>query len=594
MPRLRSGGGWVGARRRGAARRRRPARVWRGVLLVALISVAACPATARPAWAAAELDYRGTMPAARELRLLARRALEAPADSGARAAFLGAVVARLQADGHLDARARARYDSAAGMLRVSVDAGPRYTLRSVRLDAGAPGDSLEFARGLDLAPGAVASPPAVDRAVRRAVRGAVADGFAYARLGVSGWHAAGEGVDLALSGALGPQVTITAVDIEGLAVTRRDVALKAMGPLAGRPYDPAAAEDARERLDQLGLFTRVEWLGLGGERDWEYGRLRYRVEEPRYNSFDGVVGVQGEAGTVGSARLELGNLLGTGRQVGLGWQSRGRGLTDLAARYVEPLVLGWPLAVRIGVEQQVQDTFYVRTRWGARGIYALSGQERIEAGYEQERDVQEHGEVEEADLQHTVFGFERSALDARIGARRGTRVHVEAAGIFKRERLRPEGSRTASASAVSLDGEWHRPFATRTGLALEWLAAGRFSTERVLPLYERYPIGGAATLRGFDEEAFRVDRYAISRLEWRWFFAEAGAPRAFVFWDHGWMATREALPGGGDRQSVVNADAYGAGLRIEAAGGIVGIDYGLQAGHAPLDGKIHLRLVSTF
>jgi hemolysin activation/secretion protein len=256
-------------------------------------------------------------------------------------------------------------------------------------------------------------------------------------------------------------------------------------------------------------------------------------------------------------------------------------------------VLGWPLALRLGLEQQVQDTLYVRTRWGARALYALSGQERIEAGYEQERAVQERGLVEEAQMQHTVFGFERAALDRRIGARRGTRVHVEAAGIFKRERLRPNGSRTANSSAVAFDGEWHRPLGPRSGVTLEWQAAGRFSSERVLPAYERYPVGGAATLRGFDEEAFRVDRYAISRLEWRWFFGE-GAPRTFVFWDHGWMSTREALPAGGDRMDIRQADAFGAGLRIEAAGGIVGIDYGLEAGRAPLDGKIHLRLVSTF
>lgn len=529
----------------------------------------------------------------REVHALARDALAAPADSALRERFLGGLVARLQALGYLDARAEARRDSTGGRLVVRAQEGPLYTLRSLRVDVPAGGDSALFGAALPLVPGAPASPPQVTRAIERAVRAAVDAGHPYARLGVGGWRMADGGVDLVLAGEAGPEVTVSDVRLDGLAVTRRDVALRAMGPLEGRRYDPAAAEAARQRLEQLGLFSRVEWNGLRGERDWSRGVLLYRVEEPRYNQFDGVVGVQGEAGTVGSARLDLGNLLGTGRQVGLAWQSRGRGLTDLAARYVEPLVLGLPLSLRFGLEQQVQDTFYVRTRWGVRAGYALTGQERIEAGYEQERAVQERGEVEEAQMQHTVFGVERSALDRRIGARRGSRVHLEAAGIFKRERLRPAGSRKANASAVMIDGEWHRPLGPASGLTLEARAAGRFSSERVLPLYERYPLGGAATLRGFDEEAFRVDRYALSRLEWRWFFGE-GAPRAFVFWDHGWMATREAVPAGGDRLDVRHADAYGVGLRIDAAGGIVGIDYGLEAGRAPLDGKIHLRLVSTF
>jgi outer membrane protein assembly factor BamA len=559
----------------------------------AALAVLLLPGPPGAARAAAELEYAGRVLPVREVRALAREALTAPGDTAQRARMLGALVARLEAHGHLDARATARHEAGAGRLVVTVTEGPRYALRSVRIDVPGGADSALFAGALPLAPGAPASPPAIESAVRAAVRAAVDAGHAYARLGVTGWRTDEDAVDLVLSGAAGPAVTVTGVRIDGLAVTRREVALRAMGALEGGRYDPRTAAAARDRLEQLGLFARVEWAGLRGERDWSRAHLIYRVEEPRYNQFDGVVGVQGEAGTVGSARLDLGNLLGTGRQVGLAWQSRGRGLTDLAARYVEPLVLGLPLSLRLGLEQQVQDTFYVRTRWGARAGYALSGQERIEAGYEQERAVQERGEVEEAQMQYTVFGFERSALDRRIGARRGTRVRAEAAGIFKRERLRPDGSRKANASAVTLEGEWHRPLGAASGATLEWRAAARFSSERVLPLYERYPLGGAASLRGFDEESFRVDRYALGRLEWRWFFGE-GAPRAFAFWDHAWMAARETVAEGGDRLETRHADALGVGLRIEAAGGIVGIDYGLEAGRTPLDGKIHLRLVSTF
>jgi len=559
----------------------------------AALALVACPAA--PARAAAELLYRGRVLPEHEVRVLAVRALAAPADSAARVAALGAIVTRLQNEGFLDAHATALLDSSNAGARLDVDVreGERYRIGSLRIDVAGRADSAVFTGAVGLAAGEPASPRRVQAAVERAVDTAVERGYAYARIGVTGWTVRGTEVDIVLSGTLGPLVTITRARVEGLHVTRQDVVERAMGPIASRPYDARTAENARQRLEQLGLFSRVTWDGLRGESDWRFGQLVYTVVEPRYNSFDGVVGVQGDAGTVGSARLELGNLLGTGRQLGLAWESRGSGRTDLAVHYREPLLLGLPLAARLGVEQQVQDTFYVRTRWGARLAYAVTAQEEIEAGYEQERDVQERGEVEEAQMQYTVFGAERNALDRRIGARRGSRVRVEAAGIFKRERLRPPGTRKATASAVSTTGEWHRPFGPRSGVTLEWNAAGRFSSQRVLPLYERYPVGGSATLRGYDEEAFRVDRYVVTRLEWRWFFGE-GAPRAFVFWDHGWMATREPTLPVGDRLDVLHRDGYGVGLRLEAAGGIVGIDYGLEAGRAPLDGKIHLRLVSTF
>ena len=115
----------------------------------------------------------------------------------------------------------------------------------------------------------------------------------------------------------------------------------------------------------------------------------------------------------------------------------------------------------------------------------------------------------------------------------------------------------------------------------------------MLPLFERYPLGGAASLRGHDEQAFRVDRYALARLEWRWFLG-AGGERVFLFWDHAFMGTRLPLAGGGDRLERLHRDGVGFGLRLDAAAGTVGVDYGLEPGRAPLDGKIHLRLVSAF
>jgi outer membrane protein assembly factor BamA len=303
--------------------------------------------------------------------------------------------------------------------------------------------------------------------------------------------------------------------------------------------------------------------------------------------------MQGETGTVGSARLELGNVLGTGRQVGLFWQARGPGLADLAAHYVEPLLLGLPMQLELGLEQQVQDTFYVRTRWGGRLGYALTGRERVTGGYDEERVVQPSGEVEEASMQYTVFGLERVGLDRPFAPRRGTRAKLGAAQIFKRERLRTGDERVATASAVDLKGEWHVPVRRAAGVALEVMTAGRFSSQPVLPVWERYPLGGAATLRGYDEEAFRVDRYALSRLEWRWFLGTEGQ-RVFMFWDHASMATRVEAETGGLHMDVMQRDGYGAGLRLETRGGLIGVDYGLAAGRPPLEGKIHLQLVSTF
>jgi hemolysin activation/secretion protein len=112
-------------------------------------------------------------------------------------------------------------------------------------------------------------------------------------------------------------------------------------------------------------------------------------------------------------------------------------------------------------------------------------------------------------------------------------------------------------------------------------------------VFERYPLGGAASLRGYDEETFRVDHYLLSRLEWRWYLASP-RQRVYAFWDHAWAETRRATLDGGVEWDTLQKDGIGFGLQLETAAGLAGIDYGLEPGRPPLEGKIHLRLVSNF
>jgi outer membrane protein assembly factor BamA len=565
-----------------------PAARWIAAALAAATLAAGGTAAGAP-----RLVFRGEGLAPRQAEAALAAALAAPGDSAALARALGELVRRLQDAGHLSARAHGAWQGT-DRLEVTAEAGPQRRLARIAVAAPSAEDSAAFAGALGLAAGSPASPGAVSAAIERALSKVVDDGHAYAQLGVSGWETAGDQVVLRLAGTRGPRVTVSRARVEGLVVTRPSVVARAVGRLEGAPYRRAAAGAVRDRIAQLGLFRSVSYEGLEGEADWSRAQLVYRVVEPRYNEFEGAVGFQGDAGAVGLARLSLGNLSGTGRAASLRWASRGPGLAEFGARYAEPLLFGWPVRLEGGVEQQLQDTIYTRTRWGGRFQFMITAQEKLEAGYEAERVVQGEGPLEEASLQNTVFALERSTLDSPVAPRRGVRTRLAGTQVFKRERLRSGERPSARASVVELDGAWHRPTGARTGLVLEGRAAGRFSSQRVLALYERTPLGGASTVRGWDEESFRVDRLLLSRLEWGAFLAAGGGQRAFVFWDHAWAGTRLERAGGGDRLEVRHIDGFGVGLRLEAAGGIVGVDYGLAPGAGLLEGRLHLRLVSVF
>jgi outer membrane protein assembly factor BamA len=558
-----------------------------------------------PSWSAsAKLDLRGSTLPRRQVETLLGSALAAPGDTLKLQADLGRLVAHLQTQGWLEARAEATWrdpaepgDRTDPVLHVTVREGPRLRLTALVVEVPSH-DSALVAEGLALHAGGWASPAGLNEAVERAVQLAADRGHPYASLGVSAFEWDSSGARVRLAGALGPKVTVSKVRFEGMRATREIVAMRALGRLQGTTFNRAAAEAGRERLSQLGLFRSVRFEGLEGEGDWSRGQLVYRIEEPRYNRFEGAIGIQGDARPVGLARLELDNLAGTGRAAALRWESRGRGLASFGARYAEPVLLGTPLRVEAGIEQDVEDTLFTRTRWGGRLRFTLSRLEHLEAGFEQERVVQAQGEVEEANLQTTRFALERDVRDARTTPRKGYLVRLQAGQTFKGEDLRPPARRKARASTAEARLEWHRPLGrdavrSGSGLALELCGAGRFSSQRILPLFERYPLGGAASLRGHDEQAFRVDRFGLSRLEWRWFLG-GGDQRLALFWDHAVMATRLPEENGGDRLEIEQRNGVGFGLRLAAPGGLIGIDYGLEPGRPPLEGKIHLQLVSSF
>jgi outer membrane protein assembly factor BamA len=577
----------------------RPGRAARTLALAGLVLAFAGVGFAAPA---ARLQLTGWPLASREGEALFVNPLRAPADSLGLATALLRAEAMLQGGGWLEARVSAAWSADRGVLTVRTQPGPRYRWGTLSCDVPRE-DSLALARLLHWPHGAPADPAQLGARVEQALRDGEEQGHAWAQLAVTGWDMDSARVNVRLSGALGPRVQVSGVRIDGLHTTRRDVAERALGRLTGVPYNPTAARTAAVRLSQLGVFSRTEFTGLEGGPQWQAGTLAFKVQELRYNRFEGAVGVQGSAGVVGLAKLELGNLLGTARSAALGWQSRGAGRSDFNVRYVEPFLAGLPFRMEGALAQQLQDSTYTRTRWGLKLGYALGTGDRVELGLEEERVVQTLAPAGTADLQNTVFAYERDGRDDQVTPRVGTRLRVSGTGVYKREVPRTPvpgeaPTQRSRAGVVDARAEWNRPTGAATGVSLELWGAGRFSSEPILADYERTPVGGATTLRGHDEEEFRVDRVALSRLEYRWFPSPNGEQVA-LFWDHAHMFTREPVldPLGnpvGDHGVNRDADGVGVGLRLRTAGGLVDLDYGLAPGRGFREGRIHLRLVSLF
>ena len=93
---------------------------------------------------------------------------------------------------------------------------------------------------------------------------------------------------MVLSGDLGPAISFAGARFNGAKVTQPTLLERAAGTLTG-PYAQSRAEAARSRVEQLGLFRRVELADPEALGDFKQARLVMNVEERPYNQFEGVL-----------------------------------------------------------------------------------------------------------------------------------------------------------------------------------------------------------------------------------------------------------------------------------------------------------------
>jgi len=411
----------------------------------------------------------------------------------------------------------------------------------------------------------------------------------------------------------GPLVRIAGVSPTGNTVTRTEVIARELRQPVGSAYNQREVERWKRRLERMGYFETVSEPGLVW-RDSSAGLadLVIAVSEGRPNRFEGVVGYQpgsaGERGQfTGLADLALGNLWGTGRLLSVRWNRPQPGTTTLDLAYREPWVAGYPVDAegRVGIEQRTG--------------YAL---ERIEMAFGGEivpdltMSASVGREVVRSDSLPLLGGPRHRGVilrgiadydtrDVPQNPARGLRYHLDWSYVLRRNRVNdadfvalvgPDSwPAQEKVSTVRLDLEHYFPFGRAFVLALGWHGAQVTSTARrtSFSAADQLRLGGALSVRGYRQEQFLGDRAVWGNHEWR--YRIGAASRLFAFVDVGAVRSRRTDP---DTQETVSTTAwpvgYGVGVRARTAAGVLGIDFGWGRHDSFGQGKVHVRLETTF
>lgn len=633
--------------------RTRRHRSWRAVL--AGVSTLATLSALAPYGAAASLTLLLAAPArageaprvwprVSDVRIEGARALDAdeileewrglvggPAEPARLAAAADRTLARYARSGRLDAACRLSLEphdapggeapgGAGATLRVVLDEGPLVPLGAVPVEGASAIPERDVRRLLSLEPGAPFDPARFAEGAADLLARYESAGRPFARIAPRDFAADGS-LSFRLVIDEGRPARLLGASVTGNASTKESFIAREMLLSPGRAWNRRSLERGRARLLRTGLFRSVgEPFPLVDEAGGGV-RVGLAVEEALANRIEGVFGWnRGDAAEGGffSGYLDVlfGNLGGVGRRAAARWERRAREAREIRLAYREPWLPLLPVGGALEVRRTFRDSTYVRTeaagslemplsaaltitgsaasdswRAGDRTPATVPSSRRVRAGA--------GARVEATDYPPNPSRGGNVSLAVEYGSKRVEPLALsegsggEGAGAgagVRTERFRETIGHAVADLFLPLGGPHLVALRARGDIVA--------SEEEPVPEFELFFLGGARSLRGYDEDRFLGERVGVATVEYR--FRLAGRSRLFLFVDQGYFRLRRrgaAADGEGSGPIETREGTplgWGGGIQAASRLGIVGIGIGVPEGDGLSQARVHVSLEQEF
>ena len=426
-------------------------------------------------------------------------------------------------------------------------------------------------------------------------------------------------VDFRLHIREGSHIQIGEVKVSGLQKTKTGVVLREIPVKPNQRFDQRNIDTSYRRLRNLGYFYQINPNVLEAGETADKINFHAQVTEAKTGRLSGVIGYAPPDTEVDAAPQLTGvleasetNLLGTGRQFNFYWKS---GLLRIfRLRYAEPWIFGKPVTIGVDYGQLKQQRLDREQFTGfppndsgtvaeerSSSISALTNFGRVfegtlTLGYKQINvpntglppttlpPVEVQSPITPPSIERQPYSGTKYSLTFRLT--RDTRDYFLNPTRGRRDSIAFEVSRSDfRLRKVWLSLQQYFPTWRKQTVAVELHGAAAWGVN--IPPTELFYLGGATTLRGYDEDWFSGPRRVYANIEYRYLVGPDS--QIFVFTDLGAVTLIET-PSVFDRLRV----GYGFGARLESRGGILRLNYGLAAGDSLLRGKIHVSLGASF
>lgn len=440
-------------------------------------------------------------------------------------------------------------------------------------------------------------------------------GFPFATVGLDSIHLDGHAIAGRVVLKRGRAVVFDSLQIVGNTKTRKRFLTKYLQLFPGQPFSQQRVDAAAQLLRQL------PYVKLRAEPEVRFALGRARVylllDERPSNQFDAIVGILPNSNTAqnavqftGDVTINLRNIKGGGKQIGLQWRKTDAFSQLLDVQYVHPNFFGTPFEVAASFNLYKQTDAFLTLRPHVQVSYPTARAGRVSFFFEQRSSYLLYDSItyasftqlpENIDSQFNSYGlnYTWNSLDDIYFPHRGYLLSgqgavgtktIERNSSLKDEFYNGVGLRSTQYS-LSLRAERYLPV-KRAGVLLLRLRGESLQNSQLF-INDLYRLGGLNSLRGFNENQFYASAYAVATAEFRQFISADSY--AFLFADQAYF--RHDI----DRDKFSDLPTgVGAGLSFRTPAGLFQFVYSMgQSTYAKQSfelrtSKIHFGLTSRF
>ncbi|MDA3813496.1 MAG: BamA/TamA family outer membrane protein [Candidatus Cloacimonetes bacterium] len=360
--------------------------------------------------------------------------------------------------------------------------------------------------------------------------------------------------------------------------TTRDETLIRISRLEGIDnITPAILQQAANNIRKKRYIKNCDLIPL------DHRKLLFQVEEDRMSLISGILGYdnskEGTNRVTGWVDLEFMNLYGTDRSLALNWQHLSADISSIELKYHESGISRYPINADLTVFRQEVDSTYIKSKFESE-IYYYDLYNRYGLFFGMEDIFPGSGEpatIEKSSFKKLGVLWNITALDNILNPSSGIEIYLKYYYIFN-----TIDGKDLRKQAVEI--KWAKYFDLRKNFVLGFDVNANVIENKLLTEFEVFDLGGAKSLRGFNENVFSGFRVGWSDIELRYLFGQNS--RLFTFGAYGDVENQD--------YKYSDLFSFGFGLRTQTKMGLVGIDYGLgiQKGEMrnPLDGIIHIGI----